>query len=244
MKKTKILIVCPWWGRWEVTNIHSRSMIKFMEGCPYEIKYLVIISPDDPDYNENLEIAFNSGFEVCEFRNLPVSQKLNAGINYGLENFEPEYIMNMGSDDLCDSSIWDIYKPLIEKKEPFFGVDSCHIINFYTQEAMYLDLYNDMYPVGVLRMIRVECIDKLKKEYGFNLYPFNMNSGLDTASMERLRKIGIDPVVIHTDGRAFTSGLKCNTTINHWIHLSQLNNAEHHKKAILIEFETIKHLIY
>lgn len=213
-----------------------------MKGCSFTIEYLVIISPDDPDYNENLDIAFNYGFAVCAFRNFPVSQKLNAGINYGMEHFDPEYIMNMGSDDLCDPSIWKVYKPLIDKKELFFGVDSGHAINFYTKEAIYLDLYNDMYPVGGLRMIHTDCIRKLKKESGFGLYPHNINSGMDTASMDRLRKIGINPIVVHTKGRVFIAGLKCNTTINHWMHLSVAKKYDR-EVAKKISYDKVKHLL-
>lgn len=242
MKKTKIVILCPWWGRWEVTRIHCKNMVQFMKSCPYPIEYLAIISPGDPDYNENLEQAWSFGFTVCEFRNIPVSMKQNAGIDFAIEKFNPDYMMNMGSDDLCDGSIWPVYKPLIDNNERFFGIDSAHAINYYTKEAIYLDLYNDMHPVGGLRMIRMDCIERLKTEYGFNLYPYNINSGMDTASMERLKKIGITPKVIHVEGRVFIAGLKCNTSINHWNHLSI---AKKYDREVVkkVDFETVKHLI-
>jgi hypothetical protein len=241
-KKTKIVIICPWWGRWEVTRMHCKNIKKFMHEAPYSIEYLAIISPGDKDYNENLETAFNFGFTVCQFRNIPVSQKINAGIAFALEKFDPEYIMNMGSDDLVSGDIWQLYKSYFDDGDKFFGIDSGHAINYYTKEAIYLDLYNDKYPVGGLRMIHTDCIKRLKDEYQFNLYPMNVNSGMDTASMMRLGKIGIIPKVVHVEGRVLIAGMKCNTTINHWMHLS-IAEKDGRMIAIPVEYDTVKHLI-
>jgi hypothetical protein len=230
-----VKIVCPWWGRFEVVQMHCRSMVKFMESSPYKMSYLAIISQEDPDFRDLRDLAFGFNFDVCSHKNLPVSEKLNAGIELAMED-SPDYIMNMGSDDLCSAEIWDEYKPFIEKKEKFFGIDSCHIIDFYSKEAYYLDLYNDSNPVGVLRMIHTTCIKDLWTYYKLKPYPYGVNRGMDGASQLRLKRLGILPTVIHTAGRPFTTGVKHRTSINQFIHLSMLD------KAKPVEYDSLKHL--
>jgi len=231
-----IKIVCPWWGRFEVVQMHCRSMVRFMEASPYKMSYMAIVSPEDPDFNDLRELAFGFDFDVCAHQNFPVSAKLNAGIELAMEE-KPDYIMNMGSDDLCSPSIWDEYRPLIDSGRKFFGIDSCHIIDFYSKEAYYLDLYNDSEPVGVLRMIHTSCINDLWTDYNMKLYPYGINRGMDGASAKRLQKLGILPAVIHTAGRPFTTGVKHRTSINQFIHLTMLDQAKP------VEYDSLKELV-
>ena len=228
MQKVKVAIVCPWWRRWEVVLRHCKSMERFIKESPawVEIDYLSIISQEDPDFCELVDVAHSFGFTATRYRNEPLGQKLNAGINTAISLFRPDYIMNMGSDDLCDAMIWKEYKPYLLKKVELIGIDSCYIVDLQSGEAYYLDLYNHKYPVGVMRMIRVETIQRLHKEYRLPLYHFDLNRGMDTASMNRLMKIGVIPVMVYTDWRPFTVGIKCNVSINHFQFLSSIEKAK------------------
>jgi hypothetical protein len=234
-KKVKIKIVCPWWGRVEVVVLHCRSIKKFINESPYSVSYLAIVSPEDADFKELRDMAFGFDFDVCAYKNTPVSEKLNAGISLAMEE-NPDYIMNMGSDDLVDGSIWKVYNPFIKKKNPFFGIDSCHIVDHYSKKAYYLDLYNDTYPVGVLRMIHRDAINQLWDNWNLKVYPADIDRGMDTASMKRLKRYGVKASVIHSNGRVFTVGVKCNTSINHFLHL------EISDKAKPVEYDSLKHL--
>jgi hypothetical protein len=227
-RKIKVTIVCPWWRRVCVVSVHAASIDKFIKNSPsyLEINYVAIVSTGDPDWKELVEVGHAHGFTVVSHPNLPVSNKLNAGIRYALEKFKPDYIMNMGSDDLVSHKIWDEYGKFIEEGVKMFGIDSCHIIERETRQAYYLDLYNDKFPVGVLRMVSSEVIRFLKQRHMLDLYPKNINHGMDTASLMRLQKFGIRTEVIHTDWRVFTTGVKCNVSINHFIHLSSLEKAK------------------
>ena len=238
-KTFQVDIICPWWKRPDIVLVHCRSMERFIKDSPkwVKLRYTCIISPEDPCRRELEEIAFSFGFTVLSYKNIPVSCKLNAGINWILQNRRPDYLMNMGSDDCNSAEIWDIYRPYMEKKRAIFGIDSCFICDVATKESYYLDHYNDKFPVGVLRMIRSDMIRELHIYNHLDLYPYGVDRGLDTASLQRLMKFGITPDVIHLDWRPLTVGIKCDTTINHFMHLSVL------EKAKRIEFETIKHLI-
>jgi glycosyltransferase involved in cell wall biosynthesis len=204
------------------------------------INYVAIVSPGDPDYKELVEVAHANGFTVVSHPNLPVSNKLNAGIRYALKKFNPDYIMNMGSDDLVSTKIWDEYRPHLVARTMMWGIDSCYIIQRETAEAYYLDLYNDKFPVGVLRMIRSDVIKRLKEKHMIDLYPKNINHGMDTASLMRLQKFGIKTEVIHTDWKVYTTGVKCNVSINHFIHLSTLEKAKPVKyEDVVCEFKEV-----
>jgi len=214
-------------------------MEKFLRQAPrwIRLRYICIVSREDPDFQELVDMAHGFGFDVYQYRNLPLGQKMNAGIYTAINHYHPDYVMNMGSDDLCDVSIWKVYKEYIEAGKELIGIDSCFIIEHKTHQAFYLDLYNEQWPVGVLRLIKVSTIERLKTAYKLNLYYAEINQGMDTASMMRLMKIGVTPTVIHTDWRPFTAGIKGNVTINHWMHLSTLDRAKE------VDFETIKHLM-
>ena len=238
-RPVKVAIACPWWGRWEITQKHAKSIVRFIKESPswVEISYHCVVSPEDKDHKELLDIAFNSGFQVSEYRNSPVSTKLNALINLVLDISKPDYIMNMGSDDLVSADIWPLYKPFIDRGANFFGIDSCHIIDFYQRKAMFMAIYNDRYPVGVLRMVRAEIIRNIWKYYQFNMYPSKIDRGMDAASMDRMNKVGIIAEVVHVEDQVLTAGLKCNTTINHWLHLSALPCAKE------VPFDVVKKLL-
>ncbi len=237
--KIKVTIVCPWWRRWEVTLRHSKSMVRFMREAPpwVDINYLCIISPEDKDYTELLDIGHEFNFTVTQYKNLPIGAKLNAGIQTAIALFKPDYIMNMGSDDLCDASVWKEYKPHVEAGNELIGIDSCHIVDPETNQAYYLDLYNHKYPVGVMRLIKVEAITRLQKKYKLPLYHYNLDRGMDTASMNRLMKIGVRPTMIHTDWRPFTTGFKSNISINHFQFLSSI------EKAKPVDIDVLKNLL-
>lgn len=228
MKSCKITIVCPWWRRLQVTALHCRSIKNFINRAPRwaKIQYLCIVSPDDPDRAELIKMAHEFGFIVTSYKNLPIGAKLNAGINTAVRHTAPDYIMNMGSDDLCNVSIFEEYENLIRSGVLFFGIDSVYIYNPETKETYYLNLYTDVYPVGVLRMVHVSLIQKLKAGYGLSLYPASVCCGMDTASFARLSKIGYPAKVIYVNRRPFTVGIKCNVSINHWMHLSTIDRAE------------------
>jgi len=235
----KVTIVCPWWRRWEVTLIHCQSMKRFIKESPgwVEVNYVAIVSKEDSDYTELVDIAHSFRFTVCQFSNKLLGQKLNAGINTALSLFKPDYIMNMGSDDLCDAMIWDEYRSYLDEGVQMIGIDSCHIVDQETQKAYYLDVYNNKYPVGVLRMIKATTIERLRKKYKLSLYHHNLVRGMDTASMNRLRKIGVEPVIIRTGGRPFTAGFKCNVAINHFQFLSSIPQAN------LVDINILKNLL-
>jgi len=238
MQKAKVTIVCPWWRRWEIVQQHCKSMKRFIDESPSWVKlnYLAVISREDPDYLELIDLCHSFGFTASEYRNTELGNKLNAGINTALKLYKPDYIMNMGSDDLCSAIIWKEYEPYMKQGMELIGIDSVYIIEHQSRKVYYLNLYNYNFPVGVLRMIKTSAIIRLRDGYNLPLYHPGLDQGLDTASMNRLIEIGVKPTVIHTARRPLTCGVKCNVSINHFIHLSTLDMAE---EASMDEIKTL-----
>ena len=167
----KTLIVCPWWGRPDVVSLHCRSMKKFING---RADYLAILSPEDPHLEALEELVLKYGFKKTYFKNDPLGYKINHGIRQA-ERYD--YVMNMGSDDLCDPRYWrDI--------EDYMGKPLFRVNRIYGAEDISLKKIWEVkgIGIGVLRMIRTDIITK-------DLYPAK-NKRLDKGSRTTLASLG------------------------------------------------------
>jgi hypothetical protein len=217
-KGVTVDIVCPWWKRPEITELHAWSMQRFMKAAPSGVscKYWAILSPeDDPDYERLLEIARHYRFEVLEAPNRPVASKLNHGI-YTVSghrgNKKPDsraWIMNIGSDDLVDPDYWKLcYQHISEGSGHLYAVDRLYICDESLKNSFLLKTFNP----GALRFIRLWAIQALKKEYELLLYPPEINRTMDGKSAENLAKMGIkwqDMI----DGNVYVLDVKTKTNI-------------------------------
>lgn len=203
----KILILVPIWQRPEITKIWAYSMGYFLtEG----ISVLTILSRDDPFFNANLDIIHHSGFEVCYFQNKPLGQKLNAGIEYALETYDFDYLMNLGSDDIVHPAILSLYAPYILMKEPFFGLDKVYFFD-YIKHGLGLTVE---YLWGAGRMIRKDILEKIRYNGDF-VYKNDFSRGLDCNSMENIKKmLNIDYLQVKTENFPYLVDIKSEFSIN------------------------------
>ncbi len=164
----------------EITMLHCQSMRKFMiDG----VDYLAVLSPEDPHFDQLEELALNNGFKVTHYGNDPLGEKINHGFIF---RDIYDYVMNMGSDDLCDPGFWDAAKS-------YLGRPVLKVNNIYAAEDISLQNIWEVRGVniGVLRMIRTDIIKK-------NLYP-PKNKGLDKGSRITLSGMGFEEEVIVSD---------------------------------------------
>lgn len=178
MKNYKTVIVCPWWGRPDVVELHCKSMKKFIKG---HAEYLAVLSPEDPHVERLEKLTYLYGFRRAYFKNFPLGCKINHGVNLVKNEFD--YIMNMGSDDLCDPRYWRDIKDFMGK--PLFKVNC-----IYASEDLSLKRIWEIrnLNIGVLRMIRTDIIPD-------NLYPAQ-NKGLDKGSRKVLVSLGYGEEVV------------------------------------------------
>lgn len=203
----KTLILVPIWRRPEITNIFA---INLAVSIPSTCEVLCILSKEDEYYKENLKILEPFGFSIGHHKNTPVGSKLNAGIETALENFDFDYLMNLGSDDLIHPGIWMLYNEFLKFNLPFFGLEKVYFYEVKTGKlARSLPYY-----WGAGRMISRKIIEKMreKREY---LYKNEFSRGLDCNSMDNIKKVlNIDYKQIDTNDFPYLVDLKTWDSVN------------------------------
>lgn len=207
----KALILIPLWKRPEVVRFTIKELKTTITEAKIDLEPLFILSPEDPNREELLEII--EGFKFIQFQNYPVGAKMNAGINAALR-LEWDYLMNFGSDDTIKSQYFTDILPYLQAKEPFLGLDSCFVVDFKTKKRYYLANVAKEYPIGAGRMLSRQLVEKVVKEQRFNIYTNECNAGLDGDSTKRIRACTeVTPLVLFTNNSPVTD-YKTNTNIN------------------------------
>lgn len=88
-----------------------------------------------------------------------LGRKKNAGLK-SLLKLEWDYLMEIGSDDLINSKLIDVYKPMWEEGVDCFGVNSCYFIEASTGRVAY---WKHDYAIGAGRCIKRDVFDVLGK---------------------------------------------------------------------------------
>lgn len=182
-------------------ELHCKSMKKFIKG---HAEYLAILSPEDPHLERLEKLVYLYGFMKTYFKNSPLGYKINHGISHVKDRFD--YIMNMGSDDLCDPRYWRDVQDYMGR--PVFKVN-----RIYASEDISLGNIWEIrgINIGVLRMIRTDIITE-------DLYPAQ-NKGLDKGSRRTMMSLGFGEEIANT-GFTYVIDVKSKdslTPIRRWL---------------------------
>lgn len=161
-----IMILLPIWGREKITELCLSNLFE-LKGR-HDIEVICIVSEQWAKIR-----AFEYGFKYVEVENFPLGNKMNKGVEYALK-FDFDYLMNLGSDDLIDDRIFELYEPYIEAKEKMFGINKVSFFDIKTKKIKRFD-YKHM--IGAGRMIRK---DVLKAKHP--IYSAEKNKCLDDNS--------------------------------------------------------------
>lgn len=202
-----ILILVPIWGRPKITKIWIEGLKWFLTP---NITVLCVLSPEDQFLVENEGLIIKNGFERCYFKNKPLGLKLNAGVQYALDNYKFDYLMNLGSDDLIHPAIFSLYDSYIKEGYKFFGLDKVYFFNILTKE---LGLTKP-YLWGAGRMISREILERIEFKGSF-LYKSDFGRGLDCNSIENIKfLLGIDYKQVETNDFPYLVDIKSENGIN------------------------------
>lgn len=197
----KILIFTPIWKRPDIV----REWVRSLERLPKH-ELLVVLSPEDPHYDEIEEILPTCWKVDCA--NKPFGRKKNTGME-GARQMKWDYLMELNSDSIVNPKLFDLYKPYMDKKTPFFGLNNLFCIDYKTKKCLSVPSYNDDMTFGSGRMLhRSALIDKLWTD--------ELNEGMDTNMMKRLKKAGIRETVVNNGDVPMIVDLKTETTIWHF----------------------------
>lgn len=207
----KILIYTPFYKRPEIVKLYLRSLERLSEEINYDL--LAIASPEDPHYWDIVEMLPDNTYIVTH-KNKPLGAKKNAGIEIA-KMLEWDYLMELNSDSIVNPEIFNLYKPYMSQKTPFFGLSNLFCTNYYTKCSLHIPNYNDNMTFGSGRMLHRDALvlDKLWVD--------ELNDGMDTIMMKRLRAAGVKETVIDNGEIPMIVDVKTNTSIWHFNFLEQ-----------------------
>lgn len=174
---TKILIYLAVWKRPEITELCFRGIKRLQAHPDFSIQALAVISED-----EMIPLCEKYGIAWTMYKNDPLGEKKNFGLQKAKE-FDFDYLMEVGSDDLILSELLDDYKKYLGKD--FFGISDAAYINSETGECRRL-ISKSTYGAG--RMISRKALDKCN----WFLWQDRLNRGLDNNSVFALQRRGIN----------------------------------------------------
>jgi hypothetical protein len=208
----KTCILTPLFKRPEIVRLFLYGYQRLKKYA--DVMLVCIVSPEDK-YRDNLiDMCTDAGAEVCEWSNKFLGEKKNAGMEFALD-FEWDYFMDLGSDNIVNPKLFDLYKPYMEKRVPFFGLNNLYVMEWSTKKTLFVEKYNSQNTYGAGRMLLNDAIK-------IHLWPDCANEGLDTLAMKRLRDAGVHETVIPTGREPYILDIKTDTNINQFMFMEPI----------------------
>jgi hypothetical protein len=173
---TKILIYLAIWKRPEITELCFMGIDRMKEHPDYTFETLAVISEESM-----ISLCEKYGVKWIMHENLPLGKKKNVGLQKARE-FEFDFLMEIGSDDLILNDLLDVYKKFHVKYD-FFGIGDCAFVD---TESGSCRRYTSSSTYGAGRMISRKALEAMD----FVLWPDKLNKGLDNQSVFSLYKKG------------------------------------------------------
>lgn len=187
----KVVVFTPIWGRHDIVKIWQKGVERIKNYNPqvFEIIPFCMVSN-----KEDRELIESFGYDYIETENKPLGRKHNKGLE-ALKDREFDYILQLGSDDLITNEYLHYLLSPMLSREPVFGVNRLLFCEPSTEKACRFELTTqDNILIGAGRCISYEAIEALN----FNLWPNDINRGLDMTSQANLYEVGAMPFSIAT----------------------------------------------
>lgn len=203
----KTLILTPVFRRPEIVRIFLEGYQRLKEHA--DIMLVCIVSPEDPHRDYLIDMIIDHDGEVCEWSNKYLGEKKNAGLEFALD-FEFDYLMELGSDNLVNPAIFRLYEPYMKKRVPFFGLNNLYVLEWATKKCLYIEKYNSQHTYGAGRML-------LNSAITVHPWPDKAQEGLDTLAMKKLKEMGISETVVDVGETPYILDIKTDTNINDFV---------------------------
>ena len=150
-------------------------------------------------------------YNVIEHLNYPFGKKKNFGGRMA-KTYSWDYLLELNSDTIVNPALFELYRPYMEKRVPFFGLNNLYAVDYKTRESIFIPDYNEGMTFGAGQMLSREA-------YCCELWTNELNEGMDTSKIVHLRKAGIPETVVDCGEIPMVVDVKTNTTISHFIEL-------------------------
>ena len=199
----KIISLTAVYNRSEVTRIWAAGLKRL------PVYPVVVLSGDDPEYYQNLEICKKANLYIVSYPNNPLGEKLNEVIKYMLDHFRFDYLMNIDSDDLIHPQLFGVYKALFDQFHSFFGVNKVYFYNLKTGEIMHST--DNVWCAG--RCMSRGLLERMKGSIYFN----EDCRGLDQRSAAKIfERTRIEQELVETNGFPYVVDIKTIQNLNDW----------------------------
>lgn len=172
----KVLIFLACWKRPEITEICFMGIQRLIKSGVFEMEAFAVISEETM-----IPLCEKYGVEYCLYKNNPVGEKKNYGLNQALKK-DWDYILELGSDDLIKTELLKIYEPLLGHKH-VLSMDHFVYLNSENGDCR---RYKTKSSFGIGRMISRAAVEHFKG----NLWNSKFNQGLDNSSNFLLARHG------------------------------------------------------
>lgn len=174
---TKVLVYLAVWKRPKITELCFMGIQRMKMHPNYQIEGLAVISEE-----EMIPLCERYGIHWVMYKNEPLGEKKNFGLQKAKE-FEFDYLMEIGSDDLVLNELLTDYLKYVGKYD-FFGISDAAYINSESMECRRL-ISRSTYGAG--RMLHRRALDKVN----WTLWGDRLNRGMDNNSVLNLQRRGV-----------------------------------------------------
>ena len=119
--KIKLKIYLAVWKRPEITELCFMGIHRLKTHLSYDISAFAVISEEDM-----IPLCEKYGIDWVLTENLPLGKKKNYGLKQ-LADYDFDFLMEIGSDDLVTNDLLDQYLPYFNKYD-FFGISDAAYI--------------------------------------------------------------------------------------------------------------------
>lgn len=151
----KILFYIATWQRIEITKLCYQNLQHFISKNPQHTWQVMIVCSE----TEHIVLAKDYGFECCLTDNFPVGQKMNTGLEHCLK-LEWDYIIQLGSDDVLNPEIMQLFDEHLAAGVDIIGVDSAVYIDMEQQRAKTFSYEDGKRVLGAGRLISRKAIEQ------------------------------------------------------------------------------------
>lgn len=189
--KINILIFTPVWQRRAIFEIclHGiKRLVKYRTDV-FKITPFFIVSES---WAAKKIMSHNWPFIFVQ--NKPLGNKKNEGLSYVLQNYDFDYLLEIGSDDLISNNYLDLVLPYLQKNELQLCADSLYFIDSRTGDTAYFKTTNIF---GLGRFIHRTALERVVKKN--TLWKPDGNRGMDGYSWRTLMGAGIGLIKVHVE---------------------------------------------
>jgi hypothetical protein len=203
----RILTFTPVWQRPEVFKICIKGIKRMMKHDPKRFKIIPFFMVSE---SSAADLLMKEKMKFIYTQNSPLGTKKNLGLTYALENFEFDYLMEIGSDDLVVSDYLDTVEGFMYQGIPQFHPADVYFIDSRTGKTAY---WITDKVLGAARCINRSSLEFVTRRT--TLWDNTGVRGMDTFSWNTLMRFGIgNRLIMPNNGEVMAVDIKSATNIN------------------------------